>query len=126
MEKQPDNKFTPLRYIDEPIQPQFDAKPRWEKMPGCPARFVWRQQSHAIAELCNEWHDYQRRGRMARNMRPSHAAMASRRGSWGVGRDFFRVRTETGQIFELYYDRNPNGAGGRKGSWYLFQELEAL
>jgi hypothetical protein len=41
-----------------------------------------------------------------------------------VGKYYFRVRTDTGQIFDLYYDRAPGGADDRKGSWYLFQELE--
>ena len=56
-------------------------------------------------------------------MRESHARAASRRGSWGVGRDYYRVRTDDGRIFELYYDRAPGDAGNRSGSWYLYREL---
>jgi hypothetical protein len=66
-----------------------------EKKPGCPDRFVWRGEAYCVIEVLSEWHDYGRRGRMARNMRPEHAATASRRGSWGVGRDYYRVRTDT-------------------------------
>jgi len=60
------------------------------------------------------------------------ARAAERQGTWGVGRDYFRVRTDTGQTFELYYDRAPkagprlplSGAGeGRKGGWFLYREL---
>ncbi len=52
-----------------------------------------------------------------------HLARASNVGSWGVGRHYRRVRTDSGRIFELYYDRAPRGSSDRKGAWYLFQEL---
>jgi hypothetical protein len=60
---------------------------------------------------------------MARNMRPSHAEAASRRGSLGVGVFYFRVRTAGGRLFDLYYDRAPKDVDNRKGTWLLFQEL---
>jgi len=65
--------------------------------------------------------DYQQRGRMARNMQPQHAAVASSRGSWGVGRYHFRVRVDSGQVFQFYYDRAPKDADVRKGSWVLVE-----
>ena len=115
----------PLRFIGELIQVQFDQPPLLEKRPGCPDQFVWREETYRVVELVREWHDYGRRGRMARNMRPTHAAAAARRGSWGVGRDYYRVRTETGQIFDLYYDRAPKSANDRKGAWFLYREMSA-
>jgi len=60
---------------------------------------------------------------MTVNMRPAHAAAASRRGSWGMGRDYYRVRTDTGQVFDLYYDRATKKAGDRKGAWFLYREM---
>ncbi|MBU1702238.1 MAG: hypothetical protein KJ831_19015, partial [Candidatus Eisenbacteria bacterium] len=77
----------PSRYIGETIEVGFDKKPEFEKKPGCPKRFIWRSRPYEIAALLKEWHDYRRRDRMAHNMRPSHAAAAESRGSWGVGRD---------------------------------------
>jgi hypothetical protein len=113
----------PLRFIAEPIVVGFDRPPGLEKKPGCPDRFVWRERSYEIVRKLQEWHDYERRGRMARNMRPTHAAAASRRGSWGVGRDYYRVLVDTGQVFELYYDRAPKSVDSRKGAWFLYREL---
>jgi hypothetical protein len=113
----------PLRFIGEPIQVQFDRPPVFEKKPGCPDRFVWRGETYRIVETLSEWHDYRRRGRMDRNMRPEHAATAARRGSWGVGRDYYRVRTATGQTFDLYYDRAPKRVQDRKGGWFLYREV---
>ena len=118
-----DMDFSPLRFIGESIHVQFDEPPRLEKKPDCPNRFLWRGKTHGIAEKLSEWHDYARRGRMALNMRPEHAATAARRGSWGVGRDYYRVRTDAGRVFDLYYDRAPVKAGDRKGSWFLFREM---
>lgn len=115
--------FQPVRFIDEAIEVQFDRLPVFEKRPPCPDDFFWRGEAHRVVELLSEWHDYARRGRMAANMRPEHAALAAERGSWGVGRAYFRVRTEAGAIFDLYYDRAPKGVAQRKGSWFLFREL---
>ena len=60
---------------------------------------------------------------MARNMQEAHLREASRRGSWGVGRFYFRVRTENGRIFDIYYDRAPEEAADRKGHWFIWREL---
>mgnify|MGYP001026479809 CR=1 FL=1 len=113
----------PIRFIGQPIAVQFDEDPALVKKPGCADRFVWQDETHAIVDTLKEWHDYGRQGRMAHNMRPSHAAAARRRGSWGVGRDYYRVRTEQGRIFDLYYDRAPKGTGERGGEWYLYREM---
>ena len=37
----------------------------------------------------------------------------------GGGRFFFRVSVDSGQIFELYYDRAPKDVDNRKGGWFL-------
>jgi hypothetical protein len=114
----------PLHFIGETIMVGFDAPPTFEKKPDCPQRFVWREQTFEIVEVLQAWVDYARRGRFARNMQPQHAAVASQRGSWGVGRFHFRVRVHTQQLFELYYDREPKSADQRKGAWFLVSELE--
>lgn len=112
-------KTHPVQFIDEPIQVEFDAPPALEKSPPCPQRFTWRGQIFTITNTLEEWVDTARRGRMARNMSPAHLSSAARSGSWGVGRFYFRVRVNTGQIFEIYYDRAPQDADNRKGGWFL-------
>jgi hypothetical protein len=122
-ESELDMQVKPLRFIGDPIQVEFDQPPILEKKLCCPDRFVWRGETYQVVELLSEWHDYGRRGRMARNMRPTHAAAAARQGSWGVGRDYYRVRTESGRIFDLYYDRAPKKTDNRKGAWFLYREM---
>ena len=113
----------PIKFIGEPIQAHFDEPPQLEKSPGPPDIFIWRGERFQVRQVLQEWVDFRRRGRMARNMQPQHAATASRRGSWGVGQFHFRIRTDSGRIFDLYYDRAPKNADKRKGEWFLFQEL---
>jgi hypothetical protein len=95
-----------------------------EKKPGCPNGFTWQEKKYEVAEMLSEWHDYARRGRAAKNMQPGHAAVAANRGSWGVGRDWYRVRTTDNRIFDLYYDRAPKGSDQRKGEWRLVKEMK--
>ena len=118
--------FKPIRFIAEPIEVRYDQPPALEKKPGCPDAFVWRGKTYRLVEKISEWHDYQRRGRMARNMQPAHATVAESRGSWGVGQDYYRVRTPDDRIFDIYFDRAPKSADDRKGSWYLYRELASL
>lgn len=113
----------PIRFVSERMEVEFEERDLPEKKPGCPAAFTWRGVRFAVVERLSEWHDYERRGRMARNMRPEHAARAEQTGSWGVGRHYHRVRTDSGRIFDIYYDRAPRNAVDRKGGWYLFREL---
>lgn len=115
----------PKKFIGEPIEVQFDEPPQLEKTPGPPDAFTWRGETFRVTQVLREWVDFRRRGRMARNMQPQHAAAASRRGSWGVGQFHFRVSTDSGRVFDLYYDRAPKDANHRKGDWFLFQELDS-
>lgn len=113
---------SPLNFIDEPIEVIFDRQPALSKSPTCPSGFIWRDETYRVAETLESWVNYERKGNMARNMRPSHRIMAAKRGSWGVGRFHFRVRVTGGRVFELYYDRAPESAGDRKGHWFLLGE----
>jgi hypothetical protein len=110
------------RFIGQPIVVEFDKPPLFAKKPNCPDRFIWDGVTYEIVAVVGEWRDYARRGRMSDNMRPSHAAMAALRGSWGVGRYFFRVRSQDGRLFEIYYDRAPKDANSREGAWFLSKE----
>jgi len=115
--------LVPIQFISEPVEVYFVKPPALEKTPVAPDGFIWRGHDHRVVQVLSEWVDFSRHGRMARNMQPKHAAVATRRGSWGVGEFHFQVQTDSGQIFQLYYDRAPKDADHRKGEWFLFQEL---
>lgn len=117
------------RFIGEPVEVLYDRPPALEKRPGPPDGFVWKGRVYRVAAVLREWHDYRPRGKTAAfylKERGSYRAKAvERRGTWGVGRDYYRVRTESGEVFDLYYDRAPQGPGPekRKGGWYLFRQI---
>ena len=116
--------YKPLHFIGTEIKVQFNKEPLFSKKPTCPDHFVWQGETFQIAEKLAEWQDFDRKGRMALNMRPANMAKAIKRGSWGVGRFYFRVLTDEDRIFELYYDRAPKDVDDRVGSWFLDRELE--
>jgi hypothetical protein len=114
----------PTRFIGEAIEVTFDRSPLYKKRPPCPGGFVWKNEAYRVTEVLSEWQDFSRKGRMAHNMRPEHKEAALRKGSWGVGRTYFRVSVEAGRFFDLYYDRAPSGGVGREGGWFLYRELQ--
>lgn len=109
-------------FIDEPIDVAYSNPPLLEKKPTCPDEFRWHETEFIITDLLFEWVDYTRRGRMARNMSEPHSLTASTKGSWGVGRFYFRVRTGESRVFDIYYDRAPKGITDRKGQWFILCE----
>ena len=109
-------------FIHEPIEPVFHEPPLFSKMPPCPDAFIWRGDFYPVLELLETWQDFKRRGRFARNMREQHLQIAAQRGSWGVGRFHFRVRSLDERVFQIYYDRAPENAEDRGGHWFLMGE----
>jgi hypothetical protein len=117
--------WRPVRFIGGEIQVSHDNPPALTKKPPAPDTFVWAGLTHRVLEVISTWTSYERRGRMAENMAPAHLETAARRGSWGVGRFYFRVRTDVGGVYDLYYDREPSGAGDRAGHWILWREVRS-
>ena len=116
--------FAPLHFIDQPIEVIFDTPLTLEKNPDVPPNgFIWESKTYRVIEMLSSWNDFTRRGKMARNMRPAHAAVASSRGSLNVGRFYFRVKVDTGQIFDIYYDRAMKNVDDRKGQWFVYREM---
>lgn len=112
------------RFIDEPITVVYSSEPLLQKSPRCPDEFIWNDERFQIINLLLEWADFTRRGKMARNMSEPHSASAAVKGSWGVGKFFFRVETSCGRVFDIYYDRAPKGSANRKGLWFIYKELQ--
>ena len=139
--------YQAIHFFDHPIEVTFDKPPAREKSPDCPNGFIWEEKNYRVLEMLSSWNDFTRRGKMARNMRPAHAAVASSRGSLNVGRFYFRVRVRPAvqlpdntdssiasplrtaghpkdQVFDIYYDRAMKNVDDRKGQWFLYREME--
>ena len=91
--------YTPICFIDEQIEVAFNVPPMLEKSPTCPNTFIWNEKTYRVIESLSEWSDFTRKGKMARNMQPAHAAVASTKGSLNVGRFYFRAKVDSNQIF---------------------------
>jgi hypothetical protein len=116
--------YTFLHFLDQPIEVTFETPLIREKNPDVPPNaFTWEDKTYRVVELLSSWNDFKRRGRMAQNMRPAHAAAAAGHGSLNVGRFYFRLRVDTGQIFDIYYDRAMKSVDERKGQWFVYREI---
>lgn len=120
-----DENWSPLRFIGEEIEVASDRVGLPLKKPTAPDRFTWGQEAFVVTGVLSAWREYERKGRMARNMHPAHQRQAAKRGSWGVGRLYFRVQVQDGRVFDLYYDRAPSDVADRLGHWFLWRELQA-
>jgi len=107
------------QFISEKIEVEFDKEFVLEKKPPCPISYKWRGEIFCVNELISSWFDYERKGTKAKNMRITHLVRARKKGSWGVGRFYFKVKDEFGKIVVIYYDRSPKNVFDKKGRWIL-------
>ena len=123
MKQKPEKIFKSKKLIAKKVEVQFADPPLHKKRPLCPSVFVWNGVNYQICEILSEWQNFSRKGHLSQNMQSEHLIRAGKKGSWGVGRYYFRVKTISGQIFDLYYDRAPRRVDDRLGTWILYQEL---
>lgn len=74
-----------------------------------PASFTWRDQTHVITEVLFAWSDW------GFNPAAKQRNWRSRR-----HRNYYRVRTEGGSVYEMYLDR---GIKPGREAWILYQQL---
>lgn len=84
------------RFIDEEIEVRFAARP------GPPTSFVWRGREYRITDV----------ERVSLRLDFKRAWWRRRH------REYYRVRADTGQVFEIYFHRGP----GRR-YWVLYKEV---
>jgi hypothetical protein len=117
--------WSPLRFIGEEIGVIFTETRLPLKKPIAPDHLCWKDETLAVVNVHSAWREYERKGRMARNMQTHNLRTAQQRGSWGVGRFYFRIEVEDGRVFDIYYDRAPDDAGDRLGHWFIWREMQA-
>jgi len=85
-------------FIDEEIEVRFVQKP------GPPTSFIWRGREYGIVEIERAYRrlDFKRAWWRRRH------------------RDYYRVKTDTRQVFEIYFHRGPG-----KRYWVLYKEYIA-
>ena len=79
---------------------------------GEPKAFTLRGHRHAVVEVVSTWHEESFGG-------------GYRRDAWlGHQRVFYRVRTEAGELFDIYFDVGERQRRGR-GRWVMHRRLRA-
>jgi len=85
----------------DPIEVELDESRR---VLAGPKTFVWREQRYVVERIIKMWSDSSRPDQRRRK----HGWWERRH------RDYFRVQTESGEVWDIYRDR-----GGRRRLWYL-------
>lgn len=93
------------RFIDDRIDVELEGTVRR------PKALVWRGARMVVAEVLHAWSDW-------------GFSVAATQRNWRTRRhrNYFRIRTDSGRIFEIYLDR---GTKPGREAWFLFQELDA-
>ncbi len=75
-----------------------------------PTALTWRGNHYTVAEVITSWFDW-------------GFSAATKQKDWRTRRhrNYFRLRMNTGEVFEIYLDRPPASS---EGEWVLFQILD--
>jgi hypothetical protein len=78
---------------------------------GCPVSFFWGGREYRVAEMLSQWHDF------------DYSRLAPKR-DWRSRRhrNYYQIRTESGECFELYCDRGTKL--GAPKHWVLAAVME--
>lgn len=104
-------------FISTPITPLFESEPVVRRRAGAPNAFLWDGERFEVMETLRTWSEAGQPWWRRRRWRNRRQHVSS------LGRDYYRVRTAGGRVFDLYYDRRLEG---RKvgGNWILWRELD--
>lgn len=112
-----------MQFIGREISVRLPQGFSLEKKPPVPEAFECQGKSYLVNEMLAMWHRYGKPDIRTQGGRAPYFVRSGRtQGSWGQGRVYYRVRTDEGRLFDLYYDRAPKGQR-RAGAWFLWREL---
>lgn len=78
-----------------------------------PVSFRLDEQEYVISEIIEAWQDY------------GFGRGSSRRHRWWQRhhRNYYRVKTTQGEVFEIYYDRGTSLEHPERKKWFLYRQL---
>lgn len=94
--------------ISEAIRPvpgSFDAGFMSRGVPGVPREFFWRKQKYVVTQVMSTW----------RTTGPCRHGSGERY----VRRHWFEIRTLSGEVMTLYFDKGTSGKRKEMG-WFLY------
>ena len=78
-----------------------------------PASFRLGDREYIISDVIEAWHDYGF----------GRSSLRSRRWWQRRHRNYYRVKTTHGEVFEIYYDRGANLEHPERKKWFLYRQL---
>lgn len=96
-------------FISESIKPvkgTFDTEAMARGEPGLPARFVWRKVEYGVAEVIDKWKE------------TSPCTSGSKEKY--VRKHWYKIRTASGEVMKIYFERKPMSKSQRKMRWWLY------
>ncbi len=78
-----------------------------------PASFILDDREYVVAQIIDFWHDH------------GFGLSPSRHPKWWQRRhrNYYRVKTTQGEIFEIYYDRGTGPKHPERKKWFLYRQL---
>jgi len=103
-------------FVGEPIEPKpgsFDAAMMARGGPGIPRAFTWRGREYQVLGVMDSWQAKE----------PGHGM--DREYEY-VRRHYYRIKTTSGEIMTISFDRKPqSGRGKSRQRWRLFSIAQA-
>ena len=97
------------RFVSESIRPvpgTFNTSAMAKGEPGLPSRFVWRKTEYTVTSVLGKW----------KETTPCKSGSKEKY----VRKHWYRVRTASGEIMNIYFERKPLPKGQRKTRWWLY------
>jgi phosphoribosylglycinamide formyltransferase-1 len=101
------------KFISESIKPvagTFDTDGMSRGEPGLPDRFLWRKAEYKIAQVIDRWKD----------TGPCKSGSKEKY----VRKHWFKIRTTSGEVMKIYFERKPLPKSQRKMRWWLYSIAE--
>jgi len=96
-------------FVSEPIMPvagTFDTDGMTRGEPGLPARFSWREQEYAVADVLKTWKE--------------SGPCKSGGPEMYLRKHWFKIRTDDGIEMTVYFERQPRTKRQSKKRWWLY------
>ncbi len=102
-------------FVGDEILPKagtFDTAAMAVGLPGLPAVFTWRSTEYTVAAVLQTW--------------KSSSPCKSGAKEMYLRKHWYRIRTTTGEVMTLYFNRQPVRSGrSKKDRWVLYSMSEA-
>lgn len=100
------------------MAPEFLGREIRVKLAGVvrvPVSFCMGEREYMIDEILETWADH------------SFGSLLPQQHKWWLRRhrNYYRVRTKEGEIFELYHDRGTSLKHPERKKWFLYRKLDA-